>query len=120
MASAEQLKQSIEPGSTQYGDRQALEAGLSSAVAPGTPAQPPQAVAQTGAGNPIEALLGDDLSPHQPQDLPTTAGLSVGQGPGPYGAEQEDPQMVKLRQAATSARSPELRQIARRLVREGK
>ncbi len=124
MTSADELRRSIEPGSTEYGDRQELEAGLSSAVQPGAPAQSPQASAQTAAGNPLAALLGGDINPNQAEDLPTTAGLSVGPGPGPYGADTEDPRMVKLRQAATTARSPELRQIARnelrRLVREGK
>lgn len=126
MASADQLIKSIEPGSTEYGDRQTLEAGLATAVS-GTPSGPAATAAASRAvpvdstTDPLAAVLSGQL------DIgsggPITDGLSVGAGAGPGGApEQQHPVKVRLQQVATQAKSPLTRAAARnelrRLVRE--
>lgn len=115
-----QMRDSIEPGSTEYGDRQTLEAGLAqlgpSGVTPeGGPA--PAAAGMPLPDDPIGALLGGSVS-MPPTDGPLTAGLSVGAGPGPMSEAlpAEDPRAQKLRMVATQAASPSLRHIARRML----
>lgn len=127
-ASADDLRKAIAPGSVEHGQRDDLEAGLSGAlgsspgVGPGGPPQP--GMPQSAAGSPLDALLGGQITPPQGNDLPLTAGLSVGPGAGPAGLPGQDPRKAKLQQMATTARSPVLRQVARnelrRLVREKK
>ena len=118
-ASPSQNIASIEPGSTEYGDRQKLEAGLAAGGAP-TGAPNPAAggpAPQLDAGtDPLGAILNGSLNPGGSDEL--TAGLSVGPGPGPLGdTNVPDPKKVRLAQIAETARSPMLRAAARNELR---
>lgn len=126
MATAEQLRKSIEPGSTEYGDRQRLEQGLAQ-VASG-PSQPgaqggtggraTPAAAPPGPEDPLGALLSGEI---EPEDTPPTDGLSVGPGRGPSGAANEsiwnDDYTQRLRYVAQFAKTPMLRAQARAALR---
>jgi len=114
MASADAIARSIEPGSTEYGERQEiasrLDQALSAAPQPGPAVAPGPAPASLT--NPMDKLLGGGHS----SDLPVTAGLPVGPGPGPASASRglaSSPKAEQLRAIATSAKSPILRQLAR-------
>ncbi len=119
-ATASQTSASIAPDSTEYGDRQTLEAGLGAAVggatqlpatSPATPSSPAGSI-----GDPMAALLGG-LDPGAGPG-PLTTGLSVGAGAGPLGEQQQQsPVQVKLQSLATSARSPMTRAAARNELR---
>jgi len=110
----------IEPGSTEYGDRATLEAGLTelgggAGVGPGgSPA--PGATPLPATGDPLGELMGGGV-PGNP-NLPLTDGLSVGPGAGPA---VEDPMLStraeRIRVIATSAESPMLRAAARAQLR---
>lgn len=118
-ATVSQTAASITPDSTEYGDRQTLEAGLAGAVG-GTqlPTQSPAGPsAPAGSiGDPMAALAGG-LNPGTGTG-PLTTGLSVGAGAGPLGQEQqESPVKVKLQTIATTARSPMTRAAARNELR---
>lgn len=127
MTTRENLRNAIEPGSTEYGERQALEQGLGSVPTSGPPSPgangagvEPEGVLPP-AGDPLEELLaGEAVSGEDP----LTSGLSVGPGPGPESeAVLTDDLSVRLRTLATSAKSPQLRAMARaalrRRVKEG-
>jgi len=115
-ATATDLAGAIAPGSTEYGDRQALEGGLSAAVpgstgggGGGTP--PPAALPD--ASNPLGALLGGDVGG---DNLPVTDGLSVGAGAGTAddGMGSERARWTALWQ---QAQSPQLKRLARAKLR---
>ncbi len=116
---ARQMRDAIEPGSTDYGDRQTLEAGLAEATQQSTPAPADLAAPAPagGPGDPLSMLLEGGLG--LDTDAPLTSGLSVGPGPGP--ALSGDPvamsQAERLRMVATQAASPQLRAAARRLLK---
>lgn len=123
------LAAGIEPGSTEYGDRQTLEAGL--ATLPSAPGGAPAPSAPAGGGappingvtDPLGALMSGVIDPGQSGAL--TDGLSVGPGTPPPGqGEAEQPVKTRLREIAMNARSPVLRAIARnelrRLTRQAK
>ena len=126
-AGSELTSNAIAPGSTQYGDRQNLEAGLSQIMSgagggsAGAPTTTP-APRVPGSSNPLAALASGVVSGNP--NSPVTAGMSVGPGPGP--AVGMDPMMGdranRLRALATQAASPALRALARaelrRMVRE--
>ena len=111
-ASADDVARSIEPGSTEFGDRQVLEDQIGqimgNAAAP-TPA--PAGAASSGA-------LGK-LSQGAVSDKPVTDGLSVGPGAPPANTPQiaNSPRIDQLRIVAQNARSPRLRALARDLLR---
>jgi hypothetical protein len=121
MPSASDISDTIQPGSLEYGERQAVAGRLqealptlqggtsSSAVAPGAPAPgAPQ--------DPMQRLLGGGFS----SDLPVTDGLSLGPGAGPPTssvAMAESPTIGKLRLIAMQASSPLLRHYARTALR---
>ena len=124
------LASGIEAGSTEYGDRQVLEAGLAtlpSGTQGGAPA-PVGAPAGGGSGplagpvDPLGALATGTINPNEQGLL--TDGLSVGPGTMPPGTGADDPVKVRLREIATEARSPVLRALARnelrRLTRQAK
>lgn len=113
----------IEPGSTESGDRQTLESGLSQVLTE----QETQQGGQAAPGvvvpeDPIGALLSGEAAG---DDLPTTEGLSVGPGGGPGGTAgiMQGSRADSLRQIANEASSPMLRAAARaelrRMTKEG-
>jgi hypothetical protein len=112
-----EIAENIDPGSTDYGDRAGLAAGVqglgtnpSATQAPagaGAPLTPP-------ANSPLDLLLQGELGK---SGNPLTAGLSVGPGPGPQYSPMDDSYDARLRTLATSARSPVIRQLARNLIR---
>lgn len=119
------LQHSIEPDSTEYGDRAQLEEGLS--VLGAQQSSAPPAVTAGGSapsatppsetlGDPMALLLSDELSP---SDRPVTHGLSFGPGAGraPQFGEGPNPEIERLRAVAQFARTPQLRAAARRLLR---
>jgi len=119
MAAGSDLTQAaIQPGSTEYGERQNLEQGLSSAMGapPAGPGGPsPATPVAPLPDNPLGALLGGEISG---DNLPVTDGLSIGPGAGPA---TEHPMMSsraqRLRSLATEAASPVARAAARRALR---
>lgn len=106
----------IEPGSTDYGDRQTLEAGLAQ-VGGGAPTggggTPSPTTVMPSAGNPLSSLLSGAISPG---DSPITSGLSVGPGDGPMNAPPVSPTDndlgYKLKLIASQSTSPTLRRLA--------
>lgn len=121
MVSASDISRTIEPGSLEYGDRQAMSNNLQQALpalqggaSPSGPA--PGAPAPGAAQDPLARLLGGKFS----SDLPPTDGLSVGPGAGPPSTGAgiaSSPLIEKLRLIATEASSPLLRQHARAALR---
>lgn len=118
MATAEQMRNSIEPGSIPQGGRQGLEQALGQiapqqGMLPG-PAQGQMMTESIGApSNPLDPLVAGELDVN---DDELTAGLSVGPGPGPEPEIPSD-RVQRLRILAVSARSPVLREVARRSLR---
>jgi len=119
-AGAERTRAAIAPGSTEYGDRGALEAAIGSAGG-GGPAAPSAGgggptTALPSATDPLGALLGGGITPGE---LPLTDGLSAGPGAGPNMGD--DPMLsdyaTRLRTLATEAASPMLRSAARNRLR---
>ncbi len=107
MASAEEINDSIEPGSLAYGDRQVVEDRIRQASqskpAPHQPGSSSAATAQRLESGPVS-------------DLPVTAGLSMGPGAGPMANEQ--PIIAdQYRTVAENARNPLLRKLARDALR---
>lgn len=108
MPNASDIGDSIEPGTTQYGDRQAIEERMQQASsqsqqsAPATPGASSTATQQRLASGPVS-------------DLPVTDGLSVGPGsvPSTQRDPANDPRLEKYRLLAMNARSPVLRKLAR-------
>lgn len=103
----------IEPGSTAYGDRQTLEAGLEG-LNPQTPTAGNPGAAPTttfpDAGNPFSHMLSGDISP---DSMPLTSGLSVGPGPSPATPGPLDGDLgSRLKAIADQTTSPTLRRLA--------
>lgn len=105
----------IEPGSTSYGDRQVLEAGLSevsggTAPSPGNPGAAPT-TAFPDTGNPFSHMLSGEISP---EDQPLTSGLSVGPGPSPnlQPGPLDGDLGSRLKAIANQTTSPTLRRLA--------
>lgn len=120
MTTPSTLSAAIQPGSTEYGDRQTLEAGLATLPGAGGGAPPPSgggpaAGGVPSMGDPLSALLSGGVDPTGGAGM-LTDGLSVGPGTMPPG-QQEDPLMTTLRTAAAEARSPVLRALARNELR---
>lgn len=119
MASADEIARSIEPGSTEYGDREVLAGQLQDALGGGAAAPAGPSVgpgpAPSATTDPMAKLLGGG---HK-TDLPTTSGLSVGPGAGPVASQgvATSPRIDQLRAIATGAKSPYLRQLARDALR---
>ena len=115
-ATQDQMRRSITPGSLPFGQRQAFTQSLQQVGATpqgpvgGAPAQGP--AQNLGIpGNPLDFLAGGRVRPDSDE---LTAGLSVGPGPGPGGAEVPDSRMERMRLLALHAQSPVLRELARR------
>ncbi len=126
MANADIVKKSIAPGSTEFGERQNLEADIQSIMGGGGEQMPPVTPAissQDPFSGPESALAGTDGFS---SDLPITAGLSVGPGAGPTQSfgNLPIPTMQVLQDMALNAKTPQVRQMAllalRRIVREGR
>ena len=118
-AGSELTSQAIAPGSTAYGDRQSLEAGLASAMGGGGGGGPAGG-GPTSVAPPQEDALGAMLSGAVGTgSAPFTDGLSFGPGAGP--PQAQDPMLGdranRLRLIATQAASPQLRAIARAELR---
>ncbi len=120
MASADDITRMVEPGSLEYGDRQALKGKLETALAQGGGGggvpQPGPTASTGGATNPMSRMLGKPSD----SELPVTDGLSVGPGAGPGrspSALAESPRIGKLRMIALEAKSPLLRYYARLALR---
>lgn len=118
-AGIDATQKAIDPGSTEYGERGALEAGISAGMGPasgrGVPGTPPPGVGAPSPTDPIGALLSGEI---QGDSDPVTSGLAVGPGPGPA---NQSPMMStraqRLRTIATEAASPVARASARRALR---
>ena len=116
-------QRAIEPGSTESGDRQTLESGLSQVLSGAEATQQPGGGA-SGAipESPIGALLSGEVAG---DELPGTEGLSIGAGGGPDVAPtlMQGSRASSLRQIASQASSPMLRAAARaelrRMTKEG-
>lgn len=119
MATADELTHAIEPGSTEYGQRQLLEEGLAGLTTQGGPM--PGATPPAGGGglgipsNPLDPLLSGELDA---PSAPLTDGLSFGPGDGPLPPQGiSDATVDRLRIIALEAQSPVLRHLARRALR---
>jgi len=109
MPTADEISRSIEPGSTEYGDRQVLQDRMA------------QISAQTGGQAPPPATPAPAMSKLASggvSELPVTDGMSVGPGAGPATAANpaESPLIERYRLIATTARNPQLRQLARKQI----
>ncbi len=106
MPNASDIADSIEPGSTEYGDRQVIEERIQQAASQRAEPRTPGAV--SGATQ-------DRLSQGSVSDLPITSGLSVGPGAGPSATSAlgEGTDIEQFRLIATTARNPLLRKLAR-------
>ncbi len=116
-----EVAKAIEPGSTEQGDRAALEQGLQQ-VSGGAASAPGQAPPAAGGLNipedPIGGLLSGQVNGNP--DLPITDGLSV--GPGAGADTGLDPSMqtsraAKVRDLAMNASTPAIRAAARNELR---
>ncbi len=113
----------IAPGSVPYGERGALESGISQSQA--TPKLPvaasPISPQDPFSGGPMSALMGDGGFG---SDKPVTSGLSMGPGSGPATdlSNLPMPLIAKLQDVALNAKNPQLRGAAllalRRIVRQ--
>ena len=119
-------QRAIEPGSTESGNRQVLESGLSQVLS-GQEAQQGQSAPGGPPGvaipeSPLGALLSGEVEGDQ---FPSTEGLSVGAGGGPAqeATIMQGTRANGLRQIANEASSPMLRAAARaelrRMTKEG-
>ena len=118
-ASPSDVARSIEPGSTESGERGPLAADIQSnlqGLAGAGPSLGPEATSpDIGGIDPIQKLLDGETS-----DLPVTDGMDVGPGAGPgtgLDAVKQSPRVQKLRMIALGAKSPVLRQFARNALR---
>lgn len=114
-ASPTQIGRSVEPGSMEYGQRQAFEQALGGLPTPAAaPMAGETAPDMTGIGipgNPLDPLMSGALPGGTD---PLTSGLSLGPGPGLIAQTQlTDSSVERLRILATEARSPALRRLAR-------
>lgn len=106
----------IEPGSTEYGDRQTLEQGLQALSGGAAPEMGGEVMSPTttvpAQGSPFSSLLAGDVAPNS--NNPLTAGLSVGPGAGPQRAPGPTDNDVgdRLRMIAEQSSSATLRRLA--------
>jgi hypothetical protein len=121
MTTRSQLIEGIEPGSVEHGKRADLESGLSAALPESQPS--PQAVARQavpaptgGFDDPLGSLLNGQVTPTQ-ENVPVTAGLSVGPGFSPAPQDGMTPMQQRLHLIASQAASPLLRAAARNRLR---
>lgn len=113
-ATKDQMAASIEPGSLEYGTRQSVVDGLPTQGGPVGGATPgPRGELPVTPGSPFD-LTSSGAFESNP-DIPPTAGLSVGAGPGPALAETEEKSSYaeRLRTMALNANTPQLRAQAR-------
>jgi len=111
MANASDITDSIEPGSLEYGERDAVKTRMQQALAgaqPG-PAREPGARMQRTS---------DRLSSGPVSDKPVTAGLSVGPGAGPrQSTVLQSSEAQKYKILAQQARNPMIRKMALDVLR---
>ena len=112
MATADQLRKSIEPGSIPHGDRAGLEQNLGELPSTGAaqPARPAVGGPAPSGADPLGSILSGELNPGG-QNVPLTDGLSVGPGQGGP-ADIPDDKQQRLQLLSTS-RSPQIRAAAR-------
>ena len=120
MVSPSAAAKGIEAGSTEFGDRQTLEANLVDAVGGG--GAPGVSATQGGPGvtvpeEPLGALIGGEV--RGSQDGSITDGLSVGAGTGVAGAPDQmlGDRATRLRQLALQGSNPFVRAAARQELR---
>lgn len=113
-ASPDQLRRNIDPGSIPFGQRQQLEQNLGQLGQPASPAAVRAPIDQELGipSDPLDGLVSGEI-PVGPDEV--TAGLSVGPGPGPN-VGPPDSRVERLRMVAAQARSPVLRELARRAL----
>lgn len=106
------ISDTIEPGSTEYGDRQVLEDQMRQIQEQGNTRRPSTPGAATQRAR-------DRLAAGPVSDAPVTDGLSVGPGAGPQHVANpaSGPLAEKYRIMATEARNPYLRHLARNALR---
>lgn len=113
MATQDQLRRSIDPGSIPYGQRQGLESALSGLTPQAGPS--PGGAAPTPGGNlgipanPLDAMLGGMVKPGQ-------GNITDGLGPQAGRDPLLDSRVERLRLIANSAKSPVLRELAARAL----
>lgn len=127
MARASDMTKAIQPGSTEYGDRQKLAAGIMSTMGAGggggMPGGGPGGMMPEPVPSPMEPI-GAMLGEYGPEDFgdpnePLTAGLSHGPGVGPAGEVIPPISDLhsKLLAVAQYAKTPHLRMQARMALR---
>ena len=106
------ISDTIEPGSTEYGDRQVLEDQMRQI-------QQQPATRRPSTPGAVTSRAQDRLATGPVSEKPVTSGLSVGPGSGPVveAGPEESPLMEKYRIIATEARNPYLRHLARNALR---
>ncbi len=113
MATADQLRKSIEPGSIPHGDRAGLEQNLGELPSTGAAqaAQPSVGGPSPSGADPLGAILSGEVNPGG-MGVPLTDGLSVGPGQGGPADIPSDKQQ-RLHLLARASRSPQIRAAAR-------
>jgi hypothetical protein len=112
----EQTQAAIEPGSTEYGERDVLEGGIAAALggAEGGAAPAPEAgmapapPAEEPGMTPMDFLSGDGHT----SDLPVTSGLDYGPGEGPLPSWEATDTQRKLQELAQYGRTAAVRRAA--------
>lgn len=124
-ANADTTKKAIAPGSIPFGERQGVEAGLEAVLGGGGEGQAPPSVPRISSDDPFSSPMAAlEGKGGFESNLPITAGLSVGPGPGPMPGLNDMPVPVvqRLQDVALHAKTPHIRQMAlialRRLARE--
>ena len=113
MATADQLRKSIEPGSIPHGDRAGLEQNLGELPSTGAAAAagPAAGGSPVSGADPLGAITSGEINPGG-QNVPLTDGLSVGPGQGgPADIPSEKNQRLQI--LAQASRSPQIRAAAR-------
>ena len=115
------LSRGIDPGTVPYGQRAQLDSAVDKVTqdpatggmvpAAGTPAPPTNM-------DPLSALMGGGVVP--PSGNPLTSGLSVGPGSSPQdqALSVPDDTTLRLQAIAESAASPQLRLLARSILKQ--
>lgn len=106
MPNASDIADSIEPGSTEYGERDVIKTRMQQALQSATPGPDRQPGARMQRAS-------SRLSSGPVSDKPVTAGLSVGPGAGPeQNSILQSSQAQKFKVLATQARNPMIRKMA--------
>lgn len=117
--SGSEAAKAIQPGSTEFGDRATLEAGLQDVLGGaqgGAPSPTPSGGSLAIPEDPIGALASGQVAGDP--NSPITDGLAVGPGTTPLPTDHmQGDRAVRLRQLALQASSPQVRAAARNELR---